>query len=304
MLKLVTELEGRSNLLNKILALPEPKDPGTWSLQDPSYGDLDAKVENIPELISIASDLDLFNSKSEAEYWAPVHAWRVLGEMRAKDAALPLLERFDDYHECYWAGDELPDIVANICGGYHINEISNHLFDASKGNASRIMAVSTIKILADLYEDKKGEYIDIIAHCLDESSQNSKSLNTVLILALVDLQAKSKIDNIRRAFQEGRIDSFFAGDIEDVEIDLGLREIRDTKPKHFLDFTPSDELHEHIKYCPECGNSVNNMTLINQGTRIGRNEPCHCGSGKKYKKCCLNIAEVNRLHKTLKSINR
>ncbi|WP_249435756.1 SEC-C metal-binding domain-containing protein [Paenibacillus sp. Marseille-Q4541] len=22
-------------------------------------------------------------------------------------------------------------------------------------------------------------------------------------------------------------------------------------------------------------------------TNIGRNEPCHCGSGKKYKKCCL-----------------
>lgn len=21
---------------------------------------------------------------------------------------------------------------------------------------------------------------------------------------------------------------------------------------------------------------------------IGRNEPCHCGSGKKYKHCCLN----------------
>jgi len=22
-------------------------------------------------------------------------------------------------------------------------------------------------------------------------------------------------------------------------------------------------------------------------TKIGRNEPCPCGSGKKYKKCCL-----------------
>jgi len=22
---------------------------------------------------------------------------------------------------------------------------------------------------------------------------------------------------------------------------------------------------------------------------IGRNDPCSCGSGKKYKKCCLNI---------------
>ena len=23
--------------------------------------------------------------------------------------------------------------------------------------------------------------------------------------------------------------------------------------------------------------------------KIGRNDPCPCGSGKKYKKCCLNI---------------
>jgi len=22
--------------------------------------------------------------------------------------------------------------------------------------------------------------------------------------------------------------------------------------------------------------------------KVGRNEPCPCGSGKKYKKCCLN----------------
>ncbi|MEM5182012.1 SEC-C metal-binding domain-containing protein [Enterococcus faecalis] len=21
---------------------------------------------------------------------------------------------------------------------------------------------------------------------------------------------------------------------------------------------------------------------------MGRNDPCYCGSGKKYKKCCLN----------------
>ncbi|MFZ4703348.1 MAG: SEC-C metal-binding domain-containing protein [Candidatus Methylumidiphilus sp.] len=24
-----------------------------------------------------------------------------------------------------------------------------------------------------------------------------------------------------------------------------------------------------------------------RGTKIGRNEPCPCGSGKKYKKCCM-----------------
>ena len=29
--------------------------------------------------------------------------------------------------------------------------------------------------------------------------------------------------------------------------------------------------------------------------KIGRNEPCHCGSGKKYKKCCLENDEANWL---------
>jgi preprotein translocase subunit SecA len=27
-------------------------------------------------------------------------------------------------------------------------------------------------------------------------------------------------------------------------------------------------------------------TIRNRGTRVGRNDPCPCGSGKKYKKCC------------------
>ena len=29
-------------------------------------------------------------------------------------------------------------------------------------------------------------------------------------------------------------------------------------------------------------------TIRRVGKKIGRNEPCHCGSGKKYKKCCIN----------------
>lgn len=29
--------------------------------------------------------------------------------------------------------------------------------------------------------------------------------------------------------------------------------------------------------------------------KIGRNEPCPCGSGKKYKKCCLNKTDEQRL---------
>lgn len=35
------------------------------------------------------------------------------------------------------------------------------------------------------------------------------------------------------------------------------------------------------------GRESNKSTIVNAGTKIGRNERCPCGSGKKYKNCCL-----------------
>lgn len=29
-------------------------------------------------------------------------------------------------------------------------------------------------------------------------------------------------------------------------------------------------------------------TLVREHTKVGRNDPCPCGSGKKYKNCCLD----------------
>ncbi|MCG8572964.1 MAG: SEC-C domain-containing protein, partial [Spirochaetes bacterium] len=34
--------------------------------------------------------------------------------------------------------------------------------------------------------------------------------------------------------------------------------------------------------------SVTKSLFRPYGKKIGRNSPCPCGSGKKYKKCCLN----------------
>ena len=30
------------------------------------------------------------------------------------------------------------------------------------------------------------------------------------------------------------------------------------------------------------------MTIVREGIKVGRNAPCPCGSGLKYKKCCMN----------------
>ena len=43
--------------------------------------------------------------------------------------------------------------------------------------------------------------------------------------------------------------------------------------------------------CPHCMNvtgAVQRMPYHSE-VRIGRNDPCPCGSGKKYKRCCGKI---------------
>lgn len=32
-------------------------------------------------------------------------------------------------------------------------------------------------------------------------------------------------------------------------------------------------------------------TIENVATKLGRNDPCPCGSGKKYKKCCMRLLD-------------
>jgi len=38
----------------------------------------------------------------------------------------------------------------------------------------------------------------------------------------------------------------------------------------------------------EIKKAYNKSTIVVNENKVGRNEPCPCGSGKKYKKCCLN----------------
>lgn len=48
----------------------------------------------------------------------------------------------------------------------------------------------------------------------------------------------------------------------------------------------SDDMDKEIKDLPK-PQRITNLTTKVKGRKIGRNEKCPCGSGKKYKKCCL-----------------
>lgn len=64
---------------------------------------------------------------------------------------------------------------------------------------------------------------------------------------------------------------------------------------HYKDKATGTELHHHEtssfkkvsgEWKFEAGQVHGAMPLVRQTPKLGRNEPCHCGSGKKFKKCC------------------
>jgi len=53
------------------------------------------------------------------------------------------------------------------------------------------------------------------------------------------------------------------------------------------------QMHERSRFMQEQGNwrYVDGEQLNGALKKPGRNDPCHCGSGKKYKKCCGKSAD-------------
>ena len=87
-------------------------DPPKW-LDYPSLFGLGR--EDVPTLIRMACDESLHNGDGEGtEAWAPIHAWRALGQLRAVEAVEPLLAAMSAIRESNAPYEELSDIFAMI----------------------------------------------------------------------------------------------------------------------------------------------------------------------------------------------
>jgi SEC-C motif len=89
------------------------------------------------------------------------------------------------------------------------------------------------------------------------------------------------MDTIRQAFQHKSVDISIVGDEEDVEIALKLRTRRSRPRPDFRIAVPG------WSECSDVEQVLSRTGTTRRTINVGRNDPCPCGSGKKYKKCCL-----------------
>ncbi len=253
----------------------------------PNYLELGFSGEHVPELIRMATDSDLNNADQDSlEVWAPLHAWRTLGQLRAVEAAKPLVGLFERLHDDDWLPTEFPKVFSLI-GPASIPAIAEFMADRGIEEICRSSVPACLEQIARYHTDHRDECVDALAHQLSFYATNGTELNAFLVLSLAKLKATEAIDVIRKAFAADCIDLTLQGDVEDVEIAMGLREVRDTPPPN-VSLIPGLPRLELDNDGDEVFGGFPTGAFTNPFKQIGRNDPCPCGSGKKFKKCCLH----------------
>jgi hypothetical protein len=146
-------------------------------------------------------------------------------------------------------------------------------------------AIKCLEEIAKRHPSSRDECVGILAHRLDGGADNDPTVNGFLISALIDLGAVETMDIIRHAFDKQVVDLSVAGDVEDVELELGVRTRRSTPRPVYHPF-----FGQPLSGLMGGGSDATASTNIEASAgprKVGRNDPCPCGSGKKYKKCCL-----------------
>jgi HEAT repeat protein len=206
----------------------------------PNYLELGLESEHVTELIEMATDEELNWANSESlEIWAPVHAWRALGQLRAPAAIEPLLRLFHNIEDNDWASDELPEVYGMI-GRAAIPALARYLDDASRGLWSRVTAAFALRRIATGDASARAECVEILSQQLERFAKNDPELNGFLISYLIDLRAVEATPSMECAFAADRVDLSIAGDWEDVQVELGLKTARETTRAYLSHFSLFD----------------------------------------------------------------
>ncbi len=207
--------------VDKLLTYGESKlmTPDEW----PDYRELGIGPEHIPDLIQMATDEELNEADPESrEVWAPLHAWRALGQLRAVESVEPLLGLFDRLEYDDWVNEELP-VVFGMIGPAALPVLAEYIADLSHNDSSRISAIAGIENIGKRWPDARGESITLLEERLKRFEENEPDVNGFIVEALVELGARETAPVIERAFNEGYVDPIVMGDWDDVQVELGLK---------------------------------------------------------------------------------
>jgi uncharacterized protein YchJ len=236
---------------------------------------------------------------SSGNRWTPIHAIHILALIKSKAALSLLLDtiRYRGFELYDWLTENVSSLLVAF-GEDAIEPLKEFTRDETLEPFARGTATTALVFLS---RNKPSYKNGVVKHLIELlNTTRDITFASLIIQDLARFHDMTVMPEIHRAFEEGRIMEIFMTE-EDVESrikrsddDEDLKRNTRDPLEHFsresiesLDDHSSKSDEEDFSWIGEDDPESEMDDEIIRKEKIGRNEPCPCGSGKKYKKCCM-----------------
>lgn len=277
-------LEIERGKLEKILSLP----------RNELISDLTAVVQD-----SI-SRYEYFMRISQKKGWQEdnmnfsVHAIFLLGELRADQCLPVVLETFRQGEEFmdFWYGDLLTGelwVPLYYLGEDQLDVLKEFVLSPGIWKFARSLVCECVLQIAFHQPARKEEVTDWFRDLFRSLAGTPVKANIIdsdfiglTIWIAMELGDAGLLSEIRVLFDLGYVSERICGTFEEIEGDITPLPDAQNKKSLFNIF----DIYRNIVSTWAVYNKKENKS-VPTAVKPGRNDPCPCGSGKKYKKCCL-----------------
>ncbi|MBU0681675.1 MAG: DUF1186 domain-containing protein [Proteobacteria bacterium] len=229
-----------------------------------------------------------------------LYAMFLLAQFRKKKALQPLLDFFSTPGETALTltGDVVTENLGQLLAGVSGGEIRPIQAMIENSAVDPFVRGAGLEALLCLVAWGKISANGVIAYCRElletKLERQPSQVWNYLAEATCRLGGPDFLVPLKTAFDEGLVSPFYIDweeakkklhrsseeNLADLKNDAGLRPITDVvaEMENWACFRPQEQ-----RLYP-----AGESQPVAHIDKTGRNAPCHCGSGKKYKKCCLN----------------
>lgn len=261
--------------------------------------------EVIADLEMVLADIikhdEKYAQQDNFNWYTPTHALHLLGELGAEASLPKILEVFrqdEDFLE-FWFSDALNEEMWEVvykCGQHSLGLIEAFLKDQSVWVYSRSAVSEGFKQIALHHQDKREIIIAIYKRVIEFTKpyvkykgksrgsflanikkDDAKDIVAFYVCDLRDFKEPELNKYVMKLFKEGMVETQIVGQesiLEDFPF-TATKEIKSIYERY-------DELERIYNRSQEP--ELQSVSIVAH-PKIGRNDPCFCGSSKKYKKC-------------------
>jgi hypothetical protein len=250
------------------------------------------------------------------------HALFLLAELEAVEALPMVLNLLRQGQELldFWFGDFLTEDYWEIIyhlGQHKLPELMAFLKEPDNNVFARHAVPAAMEQIAMHHPERKAEIIEWYREAFVFFLKNQGKERIIdaeligfMVSDCIDIEAVELTDIIELLFKCNLVDRSITGSLVSVKEDLPKRRRYSSKRKIFDDiyeryddalqtwyyYYKDDEEHQHLPNMRGYDTPLDDemeykddfsQTVVRKEEKVGRNDPCPCGSGRKYKKCCM-----------------